>query len=215
MNPKSEKPVAVILAAGEDVPRKPSLLDQDALVICADGGASLARVWNLRPQVIIGDLDSLSLEDRAYWEKQGVPFKVVPSRKDKTDSELAVELALSQGAGAVVLIGAWGTRIDHSLGNVELLYRLALEGIPNELVTGSHLLTAFTSRVRRTVREGSTVSLVPLSPTVQGVETWGLGYPLQGQDLVKGSTFSISNYAVGVEISVKVESGVLLLVCEQ
>jgi len=52
-----------------------------------------------------------------------VPFHTVPARKDQTDLELAVELALEKGARSITLVGGWGSRIDHALGNVELLYR--------------------------------------------------------------------------------------------
>lgn len=215
MNPEHSLS-ALILASGEDVPRKPpaSVLE-DALIICADGGGSLARKWQLRPDLIIGDLDSLPAEDQEFWAAQGVPFQTVPPRKDQTDLELAVEYALGRGAISISLVGAWGSRIDHALGNVEILYRLALQGVENHLITKGHVLSAFCASSKSQVRKGSIVSLVPLTPVVRGVKTRGLGYPLSGQDLYKGSTFTISNQAVSSEIEVSIAEGVLLLVLEQ
>ena len=206
---------ALSLAAGEDLPAGPPAFSSATLIICADGGAALARRWGLKPHLVVGDLDSLSLEDQKFWREEGVPFHTVPARKDQTDLELAVELALEKGARSITLVGGWGSRIDHALGNVELLYRLALEGVENELLTSGHRLTAFSGQVKAKVSPGSFVSLIPLTPCVRGVRTRGLGYPLSGQDLHKGSTLGISNYALEGEIGVSLEEGVLLLICEQ
>lgn len=207
---------ALILASGEDVPRKRLEVDRDStLIICADAGAHLARVWELKPHLIIGDLDSISADDRTFWEQQGVPFQTAPVRKDQTDVELAVEYALGLGVVFVTLVGAWGSRLDHALGNLELLYRLASQGIGNELITSRQILTAFRSNFAGKVREKSWVSLVPLTPVVRGVHTEGLGYPLRGEDLQKGTTRGISNYAVEQKIAVRIAEGVLLLIREQ
>lgn len=215
MNLAINSVAALILAAGDDVPRQPPPgIGENTLIICADGGGQLARRWGLQPQIIIGDLDSLGEGDQNYWRNRGVSFKTAPARKDQTDVELAVDYALNRGAARITLIGGWGSRIDHSLGNVELLYRLALLGVENQLLTSTHVLSAFCGSVRRRVRPRSLVSLVPLTPVVRGVATEGLGYPLKGHDLHKGSTFSISNYAVRGEVSVEIAQGVLLIVCQ-
>lgn len=206
---------ALILGAGEDVPRKCPPLTPFSFLICADGGAKLARRWHLRPNLLLGDWDSLSTPDFQYWQAQGVPCRKYPQEKDKTDLELAVNHALTLGLSEIVLVGAWGSRIDHSLGNLEVLYSLALQGIKNELLTSQSRLTAVTKEYRSTVKTGSTVSLLPLSGEVRGVYTRGLFYPLAGSTLLKGSTLGISNRAVQETISVQSAQGVLLIVLEQ
>ncbi|HHT69352.1 MAG TPA: thiamine diphosphokinase [Limnochordia bacterium] len=209
---------ALILGAGDDVPHDPPRIEehgQDTLVICADGGAALARNWNLTPQIIIGDQDSLDAATRTHWESQDVPFHAVSPVKDETDMELAVNYAMQHGAKRITLVGGWGGRIDHSLGNIELLYRLALEGIENVLLTKDHCLSAFCRAFQAKVHPGSFVSLIPLTPKVIGVSTEGLLYPLQEANLQKGSTFSISNVAEREGISVTIGDGVLLVVVEQ
>ena len=184
-------------------------------VVCADGGAALARLWGWQPSVIVGDQDSLDPETQAYWQRQNIPVQQFPTAKDQTDLDLAVEHALKAGATSLTLVGAWGNRIDHSLGNVELLYRLALKGIPNELLTKEHRLSAFCGEFRGRVRVGCFVSLLALSPVVQKVTTSGLLYPLQRATLKKGSTRTISNVATVTDFSVEIGEGVLLVVIEQ
>lgn len=217
MNPATGRP-ALILASGEDVPARPPCLEEDGvspLVICADGGARLARQWGLVPAVILGDQDSLDAETKAYWQEQKIPFLRVPSVKDETDMDLAVEYALEKGANSITLLGGWGSRIDHSLGNVELLYRLAQKGVENMLLTKQHRLSAFCQEFRAEVSLGGFVSLVPLTSQVTGVRSNGLLYPLQGETLQKGSTLTISNVAVARDIVVEIKAGVLLVILEQ
>lgn len=207
---------ALLLGSGEDVPRHPPALNlAETFIICADGGAVLARKWGVAPDLILGDLDSLDGEILTYWQEKGVPVQRVPAEKDETDLELAVDFALEQGVEKIILVGAWGSRVDHALGNLELLYRLAQGGTANELLTRDHRLIAFTSSLEARVRPGSYVSLVPLTPVVRRVWTQGLAYPLTGQDVTKGKTLSISNQAQGEEIKVELSGGVLLAVLEQ
>lgn len=71
---------------------------------------------------------------------------------------------------------------------------MALEGVENELLTSGHRLTAFSGQVKAKVSPGSFVSLIP-DPCVRGAHP-GTGLPLSGQDLHKGSTLGISNYAL-------------------
>ena len=214
MNPTISRP-ALILGSGEDVPFIAPTLKDNTLIICADGGAKLARTWQLTPKIILGDQDSLDASTKEYYLAQGIVFQRVPAEKDETDLDLAVGYALQQGATSLTLVGAWGSRIDHALGNVELLYRMALMGLPNQILTRSQRLSAFCARLRAPVQKDSFVSLLPLSPEVTKVRTRGLLYPLDGATLKKGSTLAISNVATATEIFVEMASGVLLIVMQQ
>ncbi len=212
MSLSSDRPV-LIIGSGEDVPQNPPVIRSSA-VICADGGAALARSWGLIPSMILGDWDSLDGTTKKYWQGRGVPMQRFPIAKDQTDLELAVEYALQHGAREIHLTGAWGSRIDHSLGNLELLYRLATMKIPNLLYTRNQRLSAFDETFSAQVRVGSTVSLIPLSPVVEGVATEGLLYPLVDATLKRGSTFTVSNQAIEENISLRLGVGILLVIFE-
>ena len=205
---------ALILGSGGDVPLHPPNFAQEyqPLVICADGGAALAHKWNLRPDIVVGDQDSLQPETKEYWRDLGVPFYRVSEVKDETDMELAVNYALRQGARRITMVGGWGSRIDHSLGNIELLHRLAQAKMENLLITREHQLSAFVGEFSVQVKEGAYVSLIPLSDEVRGVCTEGLRYPLEGATLSRGSTLTISNIADQSRIFLRSEAGVLLVV---
>ena len=95
------------------------------LRIAADGGYAALRALGLRPEVLVGDFDSLSGEALAAAAAEGVEIVRLPVRKDETDAEAAVALALARGCAAIDLMGAFGGALDHELGNVAVLRRLA------------------------------------------------------------------------------------------
>jgi thiamine pyrophosphokinase len=98
-------------------------------IIGADGGAAQALAWGLVPHLVIGDMDSLPGEARAALEAQGSQFVVHPRAKDETDLELALTYATQQGAREIVVLGALGGRLDHTLANVLLLTLPKLDGV--------------------------------------------------------------------------------------
>jgi thiamine pyrophosphokinase len=95
------------------------------LVVAADGGAERLADFGLRPDVAVGDFDSLSEDRLAQITAAGVHVRRHPVRKDQTDAELAVAEALRAGATVVDIAGALGGGFDHSLGSLALLRRLA------------------------------------------------------------------------------------------
>jgi thiamine pyrophosphokinase len=93
----------------------------EAEVIAADGGARLAASLGLRPQIVIGDLDSLDPQDRQVLTEAGARLQASPADKDETDLELALRLAVAGGAEQVAVLGALGGRLDMTLANLLLL----------------------------------------------------------------------------------------------
>jgi len=128
---------AIIIAAGkaeqnEDWQRWVQAGD---VVVGADGGAARARAWGLTVDVIVGDMDSLAEEEQAALARQGGRFIHHPRAKDETDLELALNYALEAGAEEIVILGALGGRLDHTLGNVLLLTLPHLAGMPTRIVS--------------------------------------------------------------------------------
>jgi thiamine pyrophosphokinase len=61
-------------------------------------------------------------------------------------------------------------------------------------------------------RSGDVVSLIPWGNPVHGVQTQNLKWQLDGETLYPEKTRGISNEMLGAAASVKVESGLLLVV---
>ncbi len=178
-------------------------------VLCADGGTLHALALGLHPDVVIGDLDSLPEDVRDRLDAEGTQFLQYPRDKDYTDLELALQSAMGRGAKDILLLGLLGGRLDQTLANVLLLARPEWDAARLWFAHGSeraHLLRGGESLTLHG-HPGDIVSLIPLTPTVTGVTTQGLRWPLREATLYFGHTRTISNELVGEEAAVKVAEG--------
>lgn len=206
----------VIIAAGQpaDDEHWARWIRPGDLVIGADGGAAqaLARGWT--PRVVVGDMDSLTEADRSRLEGQGCEFIQHPRAKDETDLELALTYAVEQGAREIVILGALGGRLDHTLANVLLLALPLLGGVPARIVREGEevLLLRGGQSIRLDGKKGDRVSLLPVGGDACGVTTRGLAWSLRGDTLRFGYSRGVSNEMTGEEAWVDLEEGNLLVV---
>jgi thiamine pyrophosphokinase len=172
----------------------------------------LAR--GLTPDLVIGDMDSLGEEDRTLLQTEGCQFVVHPRAKDQTDLELAIGCAVAEGAREIVVLGAFGGRLDHTLANVLLLALPQLDQVPVWLVDDWEEMVLAQSGQRVTVdgQLGDLVSLLPLAGDVSGVTTTGLIWELEGDRLRFGFSRGVSNEMTASEARIEVEEGLLLVV---
>ncbi len=207
---------AVIVANG--IPTDPAADRHYALggdlVIAADGGAAYCRSLDLRPDIIIGDMDSIDPDPARATASRETEIIRHPPRKDATDLELAIRLAIERGAGSIVILGALGGRWDMSLGNLFLLALPELAGIPVTLVDGRQEIVLLTGKTTAffSGKPGDTLSLIPIGENIAGINLEGLEYPLVNETLAFGSSRGISNVLLGEKASVSLESGTLICV---
>jgi thiamine pyrophosphokinase len=182
------------------------------LVLAADGGANLCVAWGWPVDAVVGDMDSVDAAVRQQLEMQGVPFVVSPAEKDETDLELALRLALERGATELILAGALGARIDHTLGNLALLALPALAAVPTRIVDGVQTIWLARNRLAIHGQPGDTLSLLPFGGDAHGVSVSGVHWPLHGAELPLGPSLSISNRMTADQAEVSVQGGLLLVV---
>lgn len=206
---------AVVMAAGEvrDYDRIRRVVGAPDLVICADGGVRHALALDLTPDLVIGDFDSAGPSLLAEIEARGISVQRVPVEKDETDTHLALEEALARGAGEILLVGATGSRLDHTVSNLLLLPAIA-ERAEVALVDGNNIVRLLRPGGRLTVEAvpGTYLSLLPLTPEVTGVVAQGVKWPLNGAVLRWGESLGVSNVILGEAASIAVEQGYLLVV---
>ena len=106
------------------------------LILAADGGYRHCQAAGLRPDLLLGDLDSLETPPQA------LPVQTFPAEKDDTDTMLAVKYALAQGCTTVHLYGCTGGRLDHTLANLQTLGYLAQAGAAGYLYDETYVFTA-------------------------------------------------------------------------
>lgn len=206
---------AVVVAAGELDPADAAHVDGAALTIAADAGAqSLERIGR-RPQLLIGDLDSVDPGLVERLAQSGTRVERHPVDKEASDTELAVEAAFAAGATEVTLLGATGgERLDHELANLLLLADRAFAGRSLAAVHGAARVTALHGGDRRELagRPGDLVTLLPVGSDASGVTTDGLKWPLAAATLTMGRSRGLSNEVVIAPASVQLEAGVLLVI---
>ncbi len=187
---------------------------EGCLLICADSGAAHFRQFGVLPHVLIGDFDSIGYCDLEYFRKQGVIIISHPVDKDKTDSELAVEYAMDNGCDDIVIIGGFGSRVDHSMANIMLLKKINDAGCKGMLADENNEVYLLDPNSPFEVVSGhmpKKVSLIPLSDTVEGVTTKGLRFGLENAVIKMGSTLGVSNEFIA-DAKVSIKKGFLLIV---
>ncbi len=206
----------IIIAAGQSADDKSwaRWIRKGNLVIGADGGAAQALAWGITPQVVVGDMDSLTESHRARLEAQGCEFVQHPRAKDETDLELALGYAVEQGADEIVILGALGGRMDHTLANVLLLALPLLRDVTARIVRGGEevLLLRGGQSIRLEGQKGNRVSLLPVEGDACGVATRGLAWPLNDDTLRFGFSRGVSNEMTGSEAWIDLREGSLVVV---
>jgi thiamine pyrophosphokinase len=205
----------VVVASGDFDPADAMLLGDADLLVAADGGAeSLDRVGR-RPDLLIGDLDSTGPALVERLAMSAVRVERHPVDKEASDTELALRAAIDAGADEIVLLGAiGGDRLDHELANVLLLADPALAGRDVRLVHAGNTVRVVRSGESLVVggRIGDLVTLLPIGGEATGITTDGLRWPLDAATLRMGRSRGLSNEIVAAPASVRLGSGVLLVV---
>lgn len=176
-------------------------------IVAVDGGYAHLKSIDCDPDFIIGDFDSLG------YVPEGGNIERHPTRKDKSDLELALDHAADAGFQSVRIYGALGGRLDHSVANLQMCARFAESGVETHLVGGDfavHVLVG-PSLYDLPITGHGTVSVFSASNESLGVCEHGLEYPLDDAVLTNRTTLGLSNELTGQPASVSVKRGTLYI----
>jgi thiamine pyrophosphokinase len=186
-------------------------INKDTYIICADGGANHLKKFGILPDILLGDFDSISDEALEFYNNKKIEILNFPPEKDYTDSELSVETAISKGFKDIIVLGGIGSRMDHTIANVFLLKMIHEAGCKGRLIDDNNIIQLTSSDITLEKHEGYKVTLLPMTPTVEGITTKGLYYPLDNYTMRQGSTRGVSNEFLEEEAYVSIKSGLLLV----
>ena len=202
-----------------EVIRSISSSDEEKVIIACDSGCDYLARHNIVPDILIGDMDSISKKGLKFAEKNKVFTEHYPVEKDWTDTEIA--LNKTEAGDKVTLICPVSARIDHVIANLAISLKLKSEGRDIVVTDGITYCFPLSGEDKVSVdvssfEGGAAVSLIPwnFGKSVKGVTTKGLYYPLTDSDLTAGSSFSFSNHPKksAKKISVSIRSGMLIVV---
>lgn len=188
-------------------------LSQNDLIIAADSGYNNASRLGVRPGLLLGDLDSIDRKSLAPDELEHIEKIIVPAIKDDTDTQLAVDTALSRGADKIYIIGGLGGRLDHTLSTVFLLEYIKDKGARGVITDGRNRVRIMESGEELTIKRGyKYLSLVGLTDTCEGVSISGVFYPLKDAVLERKYAFAVSNEITADAAEISLSKGILLVI---
>lgn len=207
--------VVVVVTGGAPLdPAAVADLPDDAIFVCADGGLDWAKAAGLVPNVLVGDLDSVSAEGLAWADAHAVVVRH-PVDKSATDTELAIDHALSLGSRRLVLIAGPGDRLDHTVAAIGALGSPSLDHLDSvESWWGADRLYVATPRrpVRLDAPSGTTFSALAMHGPCRGVDITGARWPLAGADLDPLVGVGVSNQVLDAPVGVTIRAGVLTVI---
>jgi thiamine pyrophosphokinase len=207
--------VRIVIVANAPVnadARLPQIAATADYIIAADGGAQSLAAAGIVPHLLIGDLDSLSDSHVDWLIAQGVEVQRYAREKDETDLELALLAAVARNASHIDLFCVLGGRWDHTVATIAMLCLPMLIGRTVRIFADGQTLAIVRDHILLDGPVTRTVSLIPLTPTVDGITTTGLAYPLECAMLYFERSRGVSNVVTHMPASVLVQSGVLLVV---
>ncbi len=180
-----------------------------AVTVAVDGGVRFFLRNNIKPDILIGDLDSAPRLSKRYL--QDVELITHPPEKDKTDTQLALELALERGASDIEICGAVSrSEIDHTIGNVLLLDLVCRFNRRNRTNVSAKLISpdweaqlVENRELTLMSKKGNFLSVIPLSDSCR-IEYSGLLYPAPKRRLKFGDTLTLRNRFTGRRARIKV-----------
>ena len=195
------KTCIIFCAAGFDGLLGP--IPESTLVIAADGGLKHTQALGLRPDIILGDFDSLG-----YIPEDS---RVFPVEKDDTDAMLAVRVGLEHGCGTFLFYGAMdGPRLDHTIANFQTLAYLATHGARGWLVGRDYIATVLSGEAIEFSEDATGIfSMFCLGGSAE-VSIEGLHYPLDHGPLTPDFPLGVSNHFAGRPARITVHEGLVL-----
>ncbi len=204
----------IIFANGElpDLEKARALLRSDDFILCADGGTRHALALGVKPNLIIGDMDSIDKEMLKKLQQEDVEIELFPRDKDETDLELALNKAVELNPDEIIIVAALGGRTDQTLANIALISNTQYAVRNIRLDDGVEEIFLCRAQAEVRGRSGDLVSLIPWGEPVYGVQTENLKWRLNGETLHPDKSRGISNEMTDDTASVKIESGLLLVI---
>jgi thiamine pyrophosphokinase len=205
----------VIIISGGYPPTKEILrreLEESSFLICADSGGNCLYQYNIIPNYLIGDFDSIDRNALEFFSQKDCLIERYPVEKNYTDTELAVIKAEQLGAKKIVFLGCTGTRLDHTLGNIGLLHKCLNNNIEAYIKDSNNSITMVNHSLTLKGKPGDKFSLFAYKNPIENLTILGAKYNLNRYNLKIGDGLTISNEFMQSEVIINFDSGNLIIV---
>lgn len=203
---------AIIVGGG--IPPQKGLLKRymtgEYIILAADSGADVLNKYDIEPDYLLGDFDSINEEVLEKFTK-GVKTTKLPREKDFTDTHIAVLNAINMGVDEIVLLGCTGKRIDHFMANLCLLKLIMEQGLKGYIVDEMNEIYIIDKPTIINGKKGQVFSLFSYCENTIGLTINGAKYPLNNYELKQGDNLTVSNEFLKAQVEVSFERGCLLV----
>lgn len=190
-----------------------SNIKEDDFIIGVDRGAYFLYTNGIKMNVAIGDFDSVTKKEKdLILANTNEMISCDAIDKNETDTEMAYNYALKKQPKEILLFGVLGTRFDHSIANIQLLYSGLQAGINSKIIDEWNEIQLVNSQLVIHKNKFRNISLLPFTQEVKGVTLEGFQYPLQNATIKIGESIGISNVLNGDFGKITVTSGILQVI---
>ena len=189
-------------------------------IIAVDGGLKAVFKLNIVPNHIVGDFDTIEESILAkYLYNPNIKIHKYNPEKDFTDTYIAVKLAVDMESSSIDILGGTGTRLDHTLANLQMLQLPLEKAITATILNPQNKIRLLGEQLNSLVIKKSKnsykyISLIPMTDQVIGISTKGLKYNLINRVFDKSINISlgVSNEILDNECTISIYKGKLLVI---
>lgn len=184
-------------------------------IVCVDGGLAYAYEAGMEVDEIVGDFDTVPKDILEYYQKHSnAHIHSFNPVKDNTDTDIALSLALKWRPAFLYILGAIGSRMDHTLGNIHILKKALGTGTKTYLINENNRISMIESsmQIEKEKQYGTYISFLPFTEKVEHLSLKGFQYPLEDCTMVFGESLGISNEIVDKTAFVTFSKGILLMI---
>ena len=179
--------------------------EENQYVIGVDKGMEFLYSHQILPNYIVGDY---------YRNETDVPIREFNPVKDASDTEIAIRLAMTLGAGEILILGATGGRIDHLWANVQSLaipFKAGINAVIMDRQNKIRLIGGGETHLKKGETYGPYFSVFPLGEEVFGFSIKGAKYPLTNHTLIPYDSLCVSNQFQEDEVTISFLNGIVIL----
>lgn len=184
-------------------------------LLIADRGMQFCYEQGITPDYVMGDFDSSDAKIVSYYRNcEGVQIIEFQPEKDDTDMEIAIKKAIELGSDKILILGAFGGRMDHCLANIHLLKMTLDAGVETHLVDEQNDICLITGKceLEKESQYGKYVSFLPFTDRVTGITLQGFKYPLEDYTMDKGTSLGVSNEIQEDICRISFENGIMVMI---
>ena len=182
-------------------------------IIAADKGLEALNKINVMPNYIIGDFDSVNKTTLNQYENKNIEITYLKPEKDFTDTHMAIKLAIEKRAKHITIIGATGTRMDHTLANIHILNEALQNNVPTEIINENNRIMLINRKAKLIKNTNyKYVSIIPLTTKITGVTLKGFKYNIENATINLGESIGVSNEQIEQEALIEIKEGIAILI---